>query len=663
MEFTTCPNGSRSNTGTLERAQSLEISDSIAQATAGRATPKKRKAAINDPMDATDFKEPRLSDAAASDMDPIQHSRLKSAYEWGNLEDAIYDGRKENGNVSDTESIGNETSMSKLSSSSMDMMTEVLAAADKFEKETRNLGINDNDELVENNVVIKKEVKHEAFVINWDSPEHEPKMKPLRARVSDHIKEIDDTKKFIEIESQNGFHEEKKTNGINHSPEPTTGNHLTATSETITISPVHYELQNEDTEVESIRLDKSDADQIKIINCGSNISDDVKVSRYPFGSLERPKSEVFKKLIAEQFSTDENQKLPNGVSSTKIVPDHEPISIEATKTTSIEGGPISLTLGSHIDIESDLTESSQISPVFSSDGQGVNSISISSTESSIRPEPRKDMLPGMLAVDNVVTISTDGSQPSSIIMIEDETLNFTLQTVNDEVTAPIPLPKPTVSNIPQPTATRIGKDEVVIIESLSSKKVHGEKPLARSNGDISPPMKNFVTEIRLQNSRKEAKQTGTDVEEHTSESSKQITNSLLDTNANPTVVHGNHNNNEEKSVIVEEEYIPRNTEIKFTTSTYESPQRPFEKRHSHIDQIRSNFERNHNSEIPVPIRKSAPPTTPPTPTSNVRTSPSKIPVFHSQKSSDNLLKNNGNVNKVSVSVTSIKNSSRNPSGK
>lgn len=680
LEFTTCPSGQRSNNGTLERAQSLEMSDSINQAIAVKATPKKRKAPLNDPADVTDFKEPRLSDVAVNNMEALQQGRLKSAYEWGNLEDAIYDGTKENGNISDTESVENETTRSKLSASSMDMMTEVLAAADKFDKEIKELDFSEISHVVE------KEVRNEAFVINCGPAESEPKISADEKKVPniDYQTNINDTKKFIEMETRNGFYAEKPTNGHPHSPEPSENEH----AESVTIAAVKHQIETADENVgEQIDADPSDtnsSDQVKIINYGSNVSDDIKVSRYPFGSLERPKSEVFKKLIAEKITvTDEpNQKVPNGISSTKIVPDNEEHSIETTYT---EIGPISLTLGGHV--ESDLTESSQISPVFSSDGHGVNSISISSTESNVRPEPkprRQDALAAATtATENVITISTDGSQPSSIIMIDDEKLNFTLQTVQDDeqsqesepsasVTPPATPPKPTASNIPQPTLFRagIGKDEVIIIESLSSKKMHQEKPLPRSNGDISPPTKSFVTEIRLHNSRKDQKSPDGHDEAHINENNNQKSNGSngLNTSANTTMTSLNDSSNHQHAdnpIIVETDYIPRNSEIKFTTATYESSPRHVEKRHSHIDQIRSNFERNHNSEIPVPVRKSAPAAaaSPTTPTSNVRTSPSKIPVFHSQKSSDNLLKNNGSTNRVSVSVTSIKNSSRNPSGK
>lgn len=252
--------------------------------------------------------------------------------------------------------------------------------------------------------------------------------------------------------------------------------------------------------------------------------------------------------------------------------------------------------------------------------------------------------------------------------------------------------KPVAATPPQPPPRTI-KDEVFIIESLSSKKIQeastSPEILNGSNADPEPVAapKTFVTEIRLANvAGKDQEMNAKNISKSLSEThlavpkivSAAATNNNVELQQAATVkMHtvtatstamnssSNDNNDTDKPVTLDEDYIPRNTEIRFTTSTYQSPVRQFEKRHSHIDQIRSNFERQHTSEIPVPIRKLSTPSTPPPPSSITRTSPSKIPVLHSQKSSDNLLKNNNGpmANRVSVSVTSIKNSSRNPSGK
>lgn len=609
---------------------------------------------MNDTAETIDFKEPRLSEPTIDGLDNLQQGRLKSAYEWGNLEDAIFDRKKENGNASDTESLGNMTPEKKISTGSMDMMSEVLAAADKFDKEIGGIQLNDVIEIVEREKIEERfeipnpeETKEGTSKFTWEVNEVEENDENTEAN-SNVADAIDDTRRFIEEECRNGTYIENHIEVV----APKRGKSLSSSvKEKNQVNDIDFDAQSEQAEVDQMKADNND----------QNSLEDGK--KYPLGSLERPKSEVFKKLIAQQNS-DDDLKLTNGVSTTNITPDMEEITVEriTTATRYTEVGPISLTLSGLN--ESDLTESSQISPVFSSDGQGVNSISISSTESTIRMEPKT-----VLAVDNMVTVTTDDSQPSSIILIDDEKLDFTVSTIDEGNEA-------NKAALPPPAPPRASKDEVFIIESLSSKKVQDKSAL--NNGEQNNSQKGFVTEICLRDTNKDhalnLKNLNKTMEENnnTKMSAIPLANSTTTKTTqspsttkitNSTSNGSSASSTPEKPVIVEEEYIPRNSEIKFTTSTYQSP-RSIEKRHSHIDQIRSNFERNnHSSEIPVPIRKNSAPTTPPPPQSSVRTSPSKIPVFNSQKSSDNLLKNNGNVNRVSVSVTSIKNSSKHPSGK
>ena len=102
---------------------------------------------------------------------------------------------------------------------------------------------------------------------------------------------------------------------------------------------------------------------------------------------------------------------------------------------------------------------------------------------------------------------------------------------------------------------------------------------------------------------------------------------------------------------VEKNFVPTNSEIKFTTAVYETtptnnnkketPPKPNEKRISHIDMIRQNFEKSaQQAEIPIPTaRRSSIPL-------SLKTSPSKIPVSKSSFSKNspptNLKANNNN---------------------
>lgn len=595
-----------SQNGTLERAQSLEISEGSAHVQS-KITPKKRKAIPE--IENSEFKEPRLS-MDLSNLDTLQRGRLKSSYEWGNLEDAIYDNMNGGGGHSD-----DDIDDSKKESS---MIMHVLNAADNMD---RRANVDSSVKSSQMNgahdghvTAAKNKKKSEAFSISWDKDEHETEEIPSN---------LEDTlKHFIETESRNGFHDKAEENGFNG---------YSFKDEHISISPIHFRGSNHQTDNNQDKSVKAnDSDQIKIINYGTNMPDDVKVSRYPFGSLERPKSDVFKKLANKMAGEDVTTKTitTNSTSKTTIKPESSPTITNLGSYTDMQ--PISLTMIEPE--ESDLTESSQMSPVFSSDGQGVNSISISSMEVKIRPDSRKDVLPGMLGRENIVTINADGSQPSSIIMIDDEQLDFTLQKLDDDT-------KPFVNNLQ--------KDEVIIIESLSSKK------LPESQTSAKEEVKTFVTEIRVQTPNEE-ELLDDDIDKDGLEAL--IAAALKnDTSAlkceSPLPAYESIEKSKSPSP-TEREYIPRNVEMKFSTSTYESPQRPIEKRHSHIDQIRSAFEKNHSSEIPVLIRKTSNPNS----TTGQRTSPSKIPVFNSKS-------NDGSTKNGSVTVTAIKNSSRNPSGK
>lgn len=381
LEFSTCPNGNRSNTGTLERAQSLEISDPTNAAVGTKVTPKKRKAVLDDELEEVDFKEPRLSEPIIENLDALQAGRLKSAYEWGNLEDAIYDCKGKDGKISDTDSVDNGTPQKKMSTTSIDMMTEVLAAADKFDREVIDIELRDvlADDVVEEEIK-EKPLVAERTSVTWYRNQ----------AIADEAKLIDETQRFLKAEVQNGILSVEPCNKTDNEN--------------------HVNIEDAVTENGNTIDDNIESDRVKIINSEADVLADAKLTSYPFGSLERPKSEVLKKLIAQQSPA-------STTSTTTIISNGAPLTVERITTSA----------------DSDLTEPIQISPVFSSDGHGVNSISISSnasapvTDSLTLSQPIVSM-----SADHIVTISTDESQPSSIILIEDENINFTLRTLEDE---------------------------------------------------------------------------------------------------------------------------------------------------------------------------------------------------------------------------------------
>lgn len=138
----------------------------------------------------------------------------------------------------------------------------------------------------------------------------------------------------------------------------------------------------------------------------TNVPDDVKVIRYPFGSLERPKSDVLKKILgtptmqkiefeqaiktstapsivfmtpASNGEATETVPMTNGNMKSIVTIENEKSMSEKTSVLTVDTTevPFSLTL---VNNASDTSDPNQMSPIFSSNKKGVNSIKISTTD-------------------------------------------------------------------------------------------------------------------------------------------------------------------------------------------------------------------------------------------------------------------------------------------
>lgn len=642
--------------GTLERAQSLEMSENTQISIHPAAPPKKRKGLPVSDSDLSE-KEPRLMMVTDLDgMDQQQHrGRLRSANEWGNLEDAISGKSSAENMSSDTESSGRVEGGrddSEDHSKDVSLVTEVMAvlnsAAEQQEKKIV-------AEIKEHTVKMIEEIPVKTMEQLLKEKLEEAKA-ALETDEEDEV--VEEVKRKVE-ENKNGFTE--------------TVTITTTTTTKMNGTPAAVFALKEEIDLAAVTPPES----LKMADLSPNDRDDIKVSKFPFGSLERPKSDVLKKVIARKMDYTTAQMIA-------------------------EAQPVSLTLiGGANEDNSKMSMDQDTTPIYSSDNKGVNSINISSMEVNMGPVTRQ------LSGNTCVTISSDRSQPSSIILIEDEKLDFTMRTPPSEMVAEAKVP-------PQPAVRSVTSGQVFIVDRLSQPKVvrNGETETVveiaegesqqLSDQDVIDALKTFVTEIDVTNSGINDRDANAEVEkvdmereermrselalrstEMFLENERQMASSMprvmeMMTSALPPVAP-----------------LPRNTEIKFTTSTYESSPSKInggagERRHSaHVDQIRSTFERNSsNSEIPVPVRKSSIPT--------LKLSPSKIPVFNTnggsasgavtttmQRSSSvdrdretsptntqrfsrkSPSPTGGNRERSSsaVTLTSIKNSARHPSGK
>lgn len=603
---------------TLERAPILETPDSINLIVNEKITSTRSNSQINN-VDSTDgaidLEAPCSSEPTKENInsEALQTTRLKSSYEWGNLEDAIYDGK---------ERLKNQIFDKKISNSSMDMMSEVLAAADKFDYDIQ---LSDDD-------LSKFEFELSKTI---DSNGTNSYTEPLPQRMKDESASYNVSQKSNDLLDAHEAMEMQKEHVETEMPESTSTIQSVNIQSTDIKSPKALNLEISDmdnvTETTSINTN-SLSETIEI-----DVDNDAKVSKYVLSNIERPKSEVLKKLILHHSP---EEVFESGTDGTSFL---QNVSTDLMGESVIDITEMEPTILLSPRTVSNMNEC-QTSPIFSSDFQGVSNISIPSTDSNSFNE--QQISPFFKNSDNKsLIVGADISQASSITM-EDEQINFKIQTVSH------------VAETDSAMSTKPSfKNEVFIVESLSSKKQDSLLQAGNGNSYSKSPTRGFVTEVRFPNSNKDKQ-----MNEKNFSKSLEVHNEDYDSMKKSTSISNTNCSFESQSVIVQEDYIPRNSEIQFTTSTYQSP-RQFEKRSSQIDQIRSNFERSHTSEIPVPIRKMSTSSTPP-PSSHsanmTRVSPSKIPVFTSQKSSDNL-RNSGSMNRVSI--TSIKNSSRNPSGK
>lgn len=177
--------------------------------------------------------------------------------------------------------------------------------------------------------------------------------------------------------------------------------------------PAIYHIEPKSPKMEIAVVDANKTDQNKMNNyeTDTNVSDDIKL-RYPFGSLERPKSDVLRKILGtptlqkidiveketnksstapsivfmtpvSNAETAENVPMTNGNMTSIVTIESQPEGGETMqevkdKTTVLSVDiPVSLTL---VNNTIEMNDPNEMSPIFSSNNKGINSIKISSSE-------------------------------------------------------------------------------------------------------------------------------------------------------------------------------------------------------------------------------------------------------------------------------------------
>lgn len=350
----------KSSQGTLERAQSLDITVEDLEQAEKPLSPKKRKA--NSVIESSFYddavsemvvmernsknKEPRLSlnlskPSAMDGLNTFQRNRLKKASEFGNLEDAIV-----------------KTSSSNLNSDTEELNKEMRTDSPVEIVET------DNDEITKK--LLEQNLKLHLKLVS---------------EFSKSSKDLDET-------------DAGETSQANTS-----------------------ELQN------PVKLEEKLS-----LNYDTNISDDVKVSRHTLvNSLERPKSDMMKKLLAKNptLNVHLDPSLKSSESSHSTDDPVKPSEIEVT-TESVKSKSVSTTNQPDI-VSFNVKTTEEPKPERDLDTEEfvsnirIGPASIRNENMEIKPNFSIRTETEIAVPENIVTISTEGSQPSSIITIDSET--------------------------------------------------------------------------------------------------------------------------------------------------------------------------------------------------------------------------------------------------
>lgn len=456
--------------GTLERAQSLDITSEDAKIAANEkhAPPKKRKSnSVFDgsyyddnsdeaPLDSSDnvnqplghSKEPRLSlnisNISMEGLNTFQRNRLKKASEWGNLEDAILlkkdlTGSTNSGssematsaeNLNQTDASGKSIIAKALDDENAKLNSEInklrlvssTVVGEAIEKTTvKTNELNDNMRIQTQG--LDSELTHTQKEVLKISPD---------IAVSTTIEKTI-IKPEVQIRSK-----QMHVESYDARPNFEIGTYISDSSN-------KYKTDN--TVVGSSRLSPKLEDKLTMIY-DTNIPDDIKVSRHTLvSSLERPKSDLMKKLLAQnpalsagidksgndsQTDVEKNEQIISTVEGNYAEHLNETLDAKASNATSFtllnqpdivnlrikqNGGQVVTENDDPSKAETDFI--SNINIIGATSKNEASKINFHFDSSYPATSPEKAPARSFFSTnDNIVTISTDGSQPSSIITIE-----------------------------------------------------------------------------------------------------------------------------------------------------------------------------------------------------------------------------------------------------
>nr|XP_008191645.2 PREDICTED: LOW QUALITY PROTEIN: uncharacterized protein LOC103312116 [Tribolium castaneum] len=548
----------KSSTGTLERAQSLDITD-----TSIPTLTKKRKGRIEDDLMASEedifgkvvmSKEPRLS-LMLDGLNTFQRNRLKKSTEWGNLEDAIL-------------KLNQEDESDPKTDLDLSGKTEEIDAV-----------VNKINEIKRESLEVQPPIKEET-----PPPKPEKKVKnqiwPFETKANGSAI-VDDNPRLASVEKRQrkppildpvkpAFPKRRTTSWRKKSssvPEPE--------EEVVKLNAI--DLTRNFIFTERIACSQDDDD--------TNVSDDIKVSRHSLGSLERAKSDDAKINVSNVTVNNLRPQSEENLHSLEIdttEPELYTTALDSTVKPEPETPKVTI---STPDIIKNVTIAEAINKLNNDVMvQGPSSLTLEISNDAEIKDNRfmVDVKPDRVKKED------SGSETKSF---EDDSSKS-----NSSLTYITEIQVLTPNNS---TSTNIS--EIEIIPNVNSNSNGKTLDLEHEFEDY---VRNFESNVK------------------TFESNIQKFENHLDSTPKPdlkSIIITENDAEKELHKIQEiaEEQLKKLPEMRFTTSSYEPSKLP-EKRQSQIELLRSNFEKSPpkskpdtpKSRIPIATTAKTPPTSP-----------------------------------------------------
>ncbi|KAJ3663498.1 hypothetical protein Zmor_007754 [Zophobas morio] len=641
----------KSSSGTLERAQSLDITDTSIPT----LTKKRKGGRIEDDMGSQEdifgkvmmSKEPRLS-LILDGLNTFQRNRLKKSTEWGNLEDAILKLNQEDESFS---SSNQNLSLDNMNFELGEKTVEFDALVNKINEIKR--------ESMELSETIKEEnappVKPEKKIKNQIWPTFDLETSGNKAngsaiaaatRVEEKIT-LDDNPRLLTVEkrqrkppllepsepplSMETVTVEKKVTKpavpekkdfLLSSPKKASSSYV-PDKEEVTVKTSEDKLSNKSDEsktttthpvedviylnlidltrnfifTEKIACSQDEDDFGYIGKDDTNISDDIKVSRHSLGSLERPKSDDAKmnvsNITVNNLHTQNEENLhslemrvnEHGGEKSEEVSELYTTALDSTIRPDHDTSKVTI---STPDIIKNVTITEAINKL--NNDVMIHGPSSLTLEIPSEPEPKPNE--NKFSVDLQPVLPKE--EPLETKPYDDEVDNTTPKN-NSSLTYITEIQVLTPNN----TNPSTNISEIEIIPNINSNGRNLDHEFEDYVRNFESNVKNFESNIQKFENRFEPPP------------KPDLKSIIITDNDAEKELHKIHE--------IAEEQLKKLPEMRFTTSSYESPKTP-EKRQSQIELLRSNFEKSPpkgpkpettpKSRIPIATTAKTPPTSP-----------------------------------------------------